>query len=105
MEGVGSFVAESLARCGVYNLVLVDFDDIAESNINRQIHATTETIGMLKVEEMKKRLLLINPKMKITAISKKYDKETTDEILSNDFDYVVDAIEYGNFKNSFNRRM
>ena len=91
--GVGSFVAESLARCGVYNLVLVDFDDIAESNINRQIHATTETIGMLKVEEMKKRLLLINPKMKITAISKKYDKETTDEILSNDFDYVVDAID------------
>lgn len=91
--GVGSFVAESLARCGVYKLVLIDFDDIAESNINRQIHATTETIGKLKVEEMKNRLLLINPEMKIEAIAKKYNKETTAEILSNDFDYVVDAID------------
>lgn len=91
--GVGSFVAESLARCGVYKLVLIDYDDIAESNINRQIHATTETIGKLKVEEMKNRLLLINPEMKIEAIAKKYNKETTAEILSNDFDYVVDAID------------
>lgn len=91
--GVGSFVAESLARCGIYELVLIDFDDIAASNINRQIHATIETIGKLKVEEMKNRLLKINPEIKITAIPKLYNKDTTDDILTEDIDYVIDAID------------
>lgn len=91
--GVGSFVAESLARCGIYNLVLIDFDDIVASNINRQIHATTNTIGRLKVDVMKERLLAINPDMNITAIAKLYNSKTSDEILTDDLDYVVDAID------------
>lgn len=91
--GVGSFVAEALARCGIFELVIIDFDDIVPSNINRQIHATVESVGKLKVDEMKKRLLTINPAMKITAIAKTYNKETTDSILTDDLDYVVDAID------------
>lgn len=91
--GVGSFAAEGLARCGVYELVLVDFDDIVPSNINRQIHATFETIGKLKVDEMKKRLITINPNMKVTAIPRIYNAESSDEILTDDLDYVVDAID------------
>lgn len=91
--GVGSFVAESLARTGVGHLVLIDFDDIVPSNINRQIHATTETVGELKVDAMAKRLHKINPDIKITAIGKIYNQDTSKEILTDDIDYVVDAID------------
>lgn len=91
--GVGSFVAESLARTGVGHLVLIDFDDIVPSNINRQIHATTETLGQLKVHAMAKRLKTINPDIEITALPLLYNQETSDEILTDDLDYVVDAID------------
>lgn len=90
--GVGSFVAEALGRVGIGHLVLVDFDDIVVSNINRQIHAHSETIGDLKVDAMKERLKLINPDMEVTALPTLYNKDTLD-ILAGDIDYVVDAID------------
>lgn len=91
--GVGSYTAESLARCGVGHLVLIDFDDIVPSNINRQIHATTKTVGQLKVHAMAERLKEINPDINITALPLLYNQETTDVILTDDLDYVVDAID------------
>lgn len=91
--GVGSFVAESLARTGIYNLVLIDFDDISYSNINRQIHANINTVGNLKVDEMKNRLLTINPDMNIKVISEVYNIKSNSSIISSNFDYIVDAID------------
>ena len=91
--GVGSFAAEALVRAGVGSITIVDFDDVDITNINRQLPALHSTVGRLKVEVMKERLLDINPDLNIKAIAKKYNKETTDEILVEDYDYVVDAID------------
>jgi tRNA A37 threonylcarbamoyladenosine dehydratase len=66
--GVGSWVAESLARCGVHELTLVDMDHIAESNINRQIHALESTLGMSKVQAMKERIADINPSCMVHTV-------------------------------------
>jgi len=90
--GVGSFVVEALARTGVGHIVMVDFDDIAVSNINRQIHANTKTVGQLKVEAMKERILDINPDIEVTPIAALYNKDSLD-MLTEDIDYVVDAID------------
>ena len=65
--GVGSFTTEALVRSGIGNLVIVDNDDICLTNINRQIHATTKTLGSSKVETMKNRILDINPECNINA--------------------------------------
>ena len=69
--GVGSFVCEALARAGVGNLVLVDYDVVDETNINRQLEATHDTIGQLKTEAMKERLLKIYPKINIETYNSK----------------------------------
>jgi len=91
--GVGSFAAEALGRCGVGELVLIDYDTINTTNINRQIHSTTKTLGRYKVDVMKERLLEINPDIKVTAINKKYNQESSHEILNVDYDYIIDAID------------
>ncbi len=91
--GVGSFTAEALARTGVGHLVLVDDDDICITNLNRQLHATMKVIGQTKVDVMRDRLLTINPKMTIDARKVRYTSETSAELLSSDYDYVVDAID------------
>ena len=91
--GVGSFACEALVRAGVGNITIVDFDDVDITNINRQIPALHSTIGRLKVDVMKERLLDINPDLNIKAIKKLYNAETSDEILTEDYDYVVDAID------------
>ncbi|HHY77071.1 MAG TPA: tRNA threonylcarbamoyladenosine dehydratase [Clostridiales bacterium] len=91
--GVGSFAAEALGRCGVGNLVLVDYDRISESNINRQIHATTKTIGKYKVDVMKERLLDINPNINVITFNEKYNEETSERLLALDYDYIIDAID------------
>lgn len=91
--GVGSFAAEAIARAGVGKLTIVDFDDVDITNINRQLPALHSTVGKLKVDVMKDRILDINPEINIKAISEKYDKETSDQILVEDYDYVVDAID------------
>ncbi|MEA4847723.1 MAG: tRNA threonylcarbamoyladenosine dehydratase [Clostridiaceae bacterium] len=91
--GVGSYAAEALCRCGTGRLVLIDYDDICLTNINRQIHATRKTVGKPKVEAMKERLADINPEAEIVIHNKLYNEETSKELLLPDYDYVVDAID------------
>ena len=76
--GVGSWCAESLIRSGIHHLTIVDSDRICATNINRQIMATTETVGQVKVEVLKKRLLSINPNAEIIALEQVYCAETAD---------------------------
>ena len=88
--GVGSYVAEALARAGVGNLTLVDNDVITCSNINRQIHATTKTVGKNKVDVMKKRIQEINPNIKVRVFE---NNEKEEELITTDYSYVVDAVD------------
>ena len=74
--GVGSWCAESLIRSGIRYLTIVDSDHVCETNINRQLMATTETIGQPKVEVLKKRLMSINPEAEINALQQVYCEET-----------------------------
>lgn len=90
--GVGSFVVEALARAGVGNFVLIDKDQVSLSNINRQLIATHETIGKLKVDVAKKRILSINPEAKVETFAEFFMPGNTD-ILNNSITYIVDAID------------
>lgn len=91
--GVGSFVVEALARCGVGKFTLVDNDVVSISNINRQIIALNSTVGKDKVEVMKERILDINPTA--TVITKKvfYLPETANQFDFEEYDYVVDCVD------------
>lgn len=91
--GVGTFAVEALARSGIGSLVLVDHDDICLTNINRQIHATINTIGQSKVEAMKKRVLDINQDANIIVFKELYNKDNAEELLKEDYSYVIDAID------------
>ncbi len=91
--GVGSFVCEALVRSGVGHLVFIDHDTIAVSNINRQIHATTQTIDQAKVAVMKARAEAINPSVQIDTYQEVYNQESAERLLQADYDYVVDAID------------
>ncbi len=91
--GVGGWCAEALVRTGVHHLTIVDFDTVAESNLNRQVVATAANIGLPKVEEMRQRLLAINPAADIVAINQKYDSTTAAAFNFSDYDYVIDAID------------
>ena len=90
--GVGSFVVEGLVRAGIGNFILVDNDKVSESNLNRQIIATTKTIGRLKVEIAKERILEINPSANVEAYSDFFTPESP-EIFDNTVNYIVDAID------------
>lgn len=91
--GVGSWCTEALVRAGIDDLTIVDCDVVSASNINRQLIATTKTIGMAKVEVMKERLMDINPDARITAIKERYCAETADQFNLDEYDYVIDAID------------
>jgi len=91
--GVGSWCAESLVRTGISKLTIVDSDRVCITNINRQLHATTKTVGAVKVDVLKERLLEINPHAEITAIQKIYSQDTHDLFNLESFDYIVDAID------------
>lgn len=91
--GVGSFAIEALVRTGIGKIILIDYDIIDITNINRQIHATTKTVGLPKVEIMKDRILDINPNIEVIVHKEKYNSETKDMLLSKEYDYVVDAID------------
>ena len=90
LGGVGSWAAEALARTGIGHLVLVDFDHIAESNTNRQLHAVEGQYGKAKVEAMTQRILQINPEINITACDEFLEPENLDRIIPADA-YVLDA--------------
>ncbi len=91
--GVGSWCAEGLIRGGIMHLTLVDSDRVAAANINRQLPATTETIGEMKVAVMKKRLQEINPHAVITAIPEIYSESTAESFHLEQYDYIIDAID------------
>ena len=91
--GVGSWVAESLARSGVEKITLVDGDTISKSNVNRQIHALDSTLGQAKVDVMKARLLDINPDCQVKIIEQYINDENDRDILERGYDCVIDAID------------
>ncbi|WP_097677450.1 tRNA threonylcarbamoyladenosine dehydratase [Anaerosalibacter sp. Marseille-P3206] len=91
--GVGSFVAEGLVRSGIGHIVLVDYDIIDITNINRQIHANFNTVGRQKTEVMKERILSINPKISVDIFNICLNKSNIDELVNKEYSYVVDAID------------
>lgn len=91
--GVGSWCAEGLVRTGIMHLTIVDPDDVAPANINRQLPATTKTVGKLKVDVMKKRLEEINPEAEITVIPEIYSAENSESFRLEEYDYIIDAID------------
>lgn len=89
--GVGGYAVEALARCGIGNITIVDYDKVDISNINRQIIALHSTIGLFKVEVLKKRILDINPNCLVETFNCFYDEKTTDLIFNKDYDYILDC--------------
>ena len=89
--GVGSWAAEALARSGVGSLTLIDLDNVAESNVNRQIHALTDTLGKAKVEAMRERIAQINPACVVHCIEDFVEPENWPQILPEGVDAVIDA--------------
>ncbi|MFW5842086.1 MAG: tRNA threonylcarbamoyladenosine dehydratase [Bacillota bacterium] len=96
--GVGGMAVEALARSGVGTLIIVDYDVVDETNINRQIIATYDTIGHAKVEVMKNRIKSINPACKVIAYPVLYSKETKAQFFAHDVDFVLDAIDMVTWK-------
>lgn len=93
LGGVGSFAVEALTRAGVGHLVLVDHDDICLTNINRQLHATHQTIGQAKVEVMRQRIMVINPAAAVESYQVFYPGENPETLVRPDYDYIIDAID------------
>jgi len=91
--GVGSWVAEALARTAVGQLTLIDLDDICVTNTNRQIHAYQENIGRMKVEAMAERIKAINPNCQVNAVADFISADNQAELLKDSPDFVVDAID------------
>jgi tRNA A37 threonylcarbamoyladenosine dehydratase len=91
--GVGSWCAESLVRTGIRHLTIVDFDTVDVTNVNRQLMATTLTVGQVKVDALKERLLTINPSADITARREVFSMETADGFELDSYDYIIDAID------------
>lgn len=91
--GVGSWCAESLVRSGISRLTIVDSDRVSITNVNRQLMATTKTVGQVKVDALKERLLSINPKAEITALQQVFSEETAERFQLDTYDYIIDAID------------
>lgn len=91
--GVGSWCAEALVRTGIRRLTIVDSDKVCITNCNRQLMAADHTVGMVKVEALKNRLLDINPDAEINALQKTYTSENAFEFHLEEYDYIIDAID------------
>lgn len=91
--GVGSWVVESLARSGIGQITLIDMDDLCVTNMNRQVHALTDSVGKQKIEVMAERCRQINPDIIVNCIDDFIDKQNCFDYLSNDMDYIFDAID------------
>ena len=91
--GVGSWCAEALVRTGIGRLTIVDADKVSTTNINRQLMATTETVGQPKVDVLRRRLLAINPEAEVNALQKIFSEETAEEFALDSYDYIIDAID------------
>ena len=93
LGGVGSWCAEALVRSGVRDITIVDSDRVCVTNCNRQLMATSRTIGQVKVEALRERLLEINPDANITAFQKIYEAATADTFHMEEYEYIIDAID------------
>lgn len=93
LGGVGGHVLETLARAGVGSFILVDGDVVEESNLNRQIIATIDTVGTPKAEAAKRRVLSINPLADVTAVQARFSEATAESLLTGDIDYIADCID------------
>ena len=91
--GVGSWAAEALARSAIGEITLIDLDHVAESNINRQLHALSGTLGMAKVQVMAERILQINPHCRVHATEEHLTLDNLDILLSNNFSYIIDCVD------------
>src|SRR5437868_4228369 len=91
--GVGSWTAEALARSGIGALTLIDMDEVCVSNVNRQLPATTETVGRTKVEVLSDRIRSINSESIVKPIEEFFTSVNANELLMSNFTYVVDAID------------
>ena len=91
--GVGGYVVEALARAGVSTIGVLDSDCVAPSNLNRQIIATRDTLGLEKVEAARRRILSINPEAQVLTYPIFYSEQTEEAVELSSFDYVVDAID------------
>ncbi len=91
--GVGSWVAEALVRTGLKHLTIVDCDNVAASNINRQLMATTKTVGKIKVEAMRDHLLEINPEAEITAVNQIFTEVNAPDFHIGEYDAIIDCID------------
>lgn len=91
--GVGSWCAEGLVRSGIGHLTIVDSDHVCASNINRQLMATTKTVGMVKVDVLRERLLEINPEAEINSICGLYSDENYSDFNLDSYDYIIDAVD------------
>lgn len=91
--GVGGHAVDALVRSGIGEITIVDSDDVAESNINRQLIATTKTVGRKKVEVMKAHLLEINPEVIVHVYDCFFLPETKDQFDFSSYDYVIDAVD------------
>ncbi|MFM8491027.1 MAG: ThiF family adenylyltransferase, partial [Candidatus Methylopumilus sp.] len=98
--GVGSWAAEALGRNAIGKITLIDLDHIAESNINRQIHALTSTLGQSKVVAMKERILEINPMCEIQIVDDFISHDNIKTLITSHFDIVIDAIDQASIKTS-----
>ena len=93
LGGVGSYVCEGLARSGIGNFILVDYDKVDESNINRQLIATVKTVGRYKVDLMKERILEINPDANVEVFREFYMADSQTDIITSDLSYAVDCVD------------
>jgi tRNA A37 threonylcarbamoyladenosine dehydratase len=91
--GVGSWAAEALARTAIGHITLIDLDMVAESNVNRQIHALGEAFGKAKTSAMAERILAINPACQVTEVEDFVTHDNLGSLLDRGFDYVIDAID------------
>lgn len=89
--GVGGYAVEGLVRSGISSIILVDYDTIEESNLNRQIIADSNHIGYFKVDEMEKRILSINPKCNVIKLYNRLSIDNLDSLFCYSFDYLIDA--------------
>ena len=91
--GVGSWAAEALARSAIGQITLIDLDHVAESNINRQLHALSGTLGMAKVQVMAERITQINPQCRLHPVEEHLTHDKFGTLLTNDYDFVIDCVD------------
>jgi tRNA A37 threonylcarbamoyladenosine dehydratase len=95
LGGVGSWIVEAIARAGVGEITLMDFDDVCVSNFNRQIHSLDTTVGKYKVDVMAERVQSINKDCKIHILNDRFSADNSNVLLQNKYDYIIDAFDNG----------